>query len=145
MGPNSFGVIRPKTNLHATFGEKKALPGKIAFISQSAALCGLVLDWSQETQVGLSAVVSTGSSIDVDASDLINYFGEDPQTRAILLYVEDLKNVRSFMSAARGFARTKPIVLIKASRFAKDTGDSSVRIGAAVDEDALFDAVFRRV
>ncbi len=145
LGPNSFGVIRPKTNLHATFGEKKALPGKIAFISQSAALCGLVLDWSQETQVGLSAVVSTGSSIDVDVSDLINYFGEDPQTRAILVYVEDLKNVRSFMSAARGFARTKPIVLIKASRFAERKEDSLVKTGATVDEDALFDAVFRRV
>ncbi len=145
LGPNSFGVIRPKANLHATFVEKKALPGKIAFISQSAALCGLVLDWSQETQVGLSAVVSTGSSIDVNVSDLINYFGEDPQTRAIMLYVEDLDNVRSFMSAARGFARTKPIILIKASRFARNKGDSRAKVTAAVDEDALFDAVFRRV
>src|SRR4030042_3828350 len=61
IGPNSFGIVRPKVNLYATFAEKKAIPGKIAFISQSAALCEAVLDWSSQTQIGLSAVVSTGS------------------------------------------------------------------------------------
>ncbi len=145
IGPNSFGVIRPKANLYATFGEKKAIPGKIAFISQSAALCGSVLDWSSETQVGLSAVVSTGSSIDVDIGDLIDYFGEDPQTRTIMLYFEDLKNIRAFMSSARGFAKTKPIVLIKAGRFAKTRDFSGIGVSNFVDEDAIFDAAFRRV
>jgi acetyltransferase len=140
MGPNSFGVIRPKINLYATFGEKKAIPGKIAFISQSAALCGSVLDWSFETQVGLSAVVSTGNSLDVDISDLIDYFGEDPQTRTILLYIEDLKHIRRFMSAARGFARTKPIILVKAGRFRRPSSFSVYSY-----EDRMFDAVFRRI
>lgn len=144
IGPNSFGIVRPKVNLYAAFGEKKAVPGKIAFISQSAALCGSVLDWSSETQVGLSAVVSTGSSIDVDISDLVDYFGADPQTRAIMLYFEDLKSIRSFMSAARGLARVKPIVLMKAGSRTK-TGDvSSNEADIIVDEDAMFDALFRR-
>ena len=116
IGPNSLGVIRPKNGLYATFGDKKALPGKIAFISQSAALCGTVLDWSQETKVGLSAVVSIGHMIDVDLSDLIDYFGTDPQTRAIMLYIESIKNIRNFISSARGFARTKPIIIVKAGR-----------------------------
>jgi len=145
MGPNSFGVMRPKANLYATFGDKKAIPGKIAFISQSAALCGLVLDWSHETHVGLSAVVSTGTSMDVNISDLVDYFGEDPQTRAIMLYFEDLKNIRSFMSAARGFARTKPIVLVKASRFTRERDSSEVNTNDLIDEDEIFDAAFRRV
>jgi acetyltransferase len=144
IGPNSFGIVRPKVNLYATFREKKAMPGKIAFISQSATLCESVLNWSSETQVGLSAVVSTGLSIDVDISDLVDYFGADPQTRTIMLYFEDLKNIRSFMSAARGLTRTKPIVLIK-TRGGTKTGDvSSIDANNLVDEDAMFDAAFRR-
>ncbi len=96
IGPNSFGIIRPNSNLYATFAEKKAVPGKIAFISQSGAFCGSALDWSLETQVGLSAVVSMGQTIDVDLGDLIEYFGNDPQTRIIMVYVESIKNARTF-------------------------------------------------
>ena len=144
IGPNSFGIIRPKNNLYATVGDKKAISGKIAFISQSGALCGSVLDWSSETKVGLSAVVSIGSMIDVNLAELIEYFGEDPQTRAIMLYVEEIKNIRSFMSAARGFARTKPIVIVKAGRFNK--GRSSNLFGInQLSEDDLYDAAFRRI
>jgi len=144
LGPNSLGVIRPKNNLYATFGDKRAVPGKIAFISQSAALCGTVLDWSQETKVGLSAVVSVGFMLDVDLSELIEYFGADSQTRAIMLYVESIKNVRSFMSAARGFARSKPIVIVKAGRFSKK-GSLPLVGGVQLTEDALYDAAFRRI
>ncbi len=145
IGPNSLGVIRPKNNLYATFAEKKAIPGKIAFISQSAALCGSVLDWSCETQVGLSAVVSTGSTFDVDLSDLIDYFGSDPQTRCIMLFVESIKNIRSFMSAARGFARTKPIVLVKSGRIAKNYEPNITRGLQIASDDIVYDAAFRRV
>jgi acetyltransferase len=145
IGPNSLGIIRPKINLYATFAEKKAIPGKIAFISQSAAFTGSVLDWSFETQVGLSGVVSTGSTFDVDLSDLIDYFGADPQTRSIMLYVESIKNIRSFMSAARGFARTKPIVLVKAGRFTEKRDLRLPHANQLASEDALYDAAFRRV
>ncbi|MGA3058899.1 MAG: GNAT family N-acetyltransferase [Candidatus Bathyarchaeia archaeon] len=144
IGPNSLGVIRPKTKLYATFGDKKAIPGKIAFISQSAALCGSVLDWSSETKVGLSAVVSIGSMIDVNIGELIEYFGADPQTRAIMLYVETIKDLRNFISAARGFARTKPIVIVKAGRFSKSRDFSFLGINQ-LSEDDLYDAAFRRV
>jgi acetyltransferase len=144
IGPNSLGVMRPKNNLYATFGDKKAVPGKIAFISQSAALCGTVLDWSQETKVGLSAVVSLGSMVDVNLSDLIEHFGADSQTRAIMLYVESIKDVRSFISAARGFARTKPIVIVKAGRFNKDR-DIVLSNVTRMTEDDVYDAAFRRI
>jgi len=144
IGPSSLGVIRPKNNLYATFGDKKAIPGKIAFISQSAALCGSVLDWSSETKVGLSAVVSIGSMIDVDLGELVEHFGTDPQTRAMMVYVEDIKNFRSFISAARGFARTKPIVIVRGGRFDENHDFSSRKINQ-LSEDDIYDAVFRRV
>ncbi len=144
IGPNSFGVIRPKINLYATFADKQANPGKIAFVSQSAALCASALDWAEEAQVGFSAVVSTGSMLDVDLGDFIDYFGTDPQTRSIVLYVESIKNARKFMSAARGFARTKPIVLVKAGRFQESNGATLSHSGSLGGEDAVYDAAFRR-
>ena len=144
IGPNSFGIIRPKANLYATFADEKASPGKIAFISQSAALCASALDWASEAQVGFSAVVSTGSMLDVDFGDLIDYFGSDPQTKSIVLYVESIKNARKFMSAARGFARTKPIVVVKAGRFQETVIQTLSHSGFLGGEDAVYDSAFRR-
>ncbi|MCW4018521.1 MAG: bifunctional acetate--CoA ligase family protein/GNAT family N-acetyltransferase [Candidatus Bathyarchaeota archaeon] len=145
IGPNSYGVIRPSINLYATFGAQQVPKGKIAFISQSAALCSSALDWAAETQVGLSAVVSTGSMLDVDLGDLIDFFGADPQTRSIVLYVESLKNPRKFMSAARGFARTKPIIVVKAGRFGETTAPMLSHSGRLGGQDSVHDAAFRRV
>jgi len=144
IGPNSFGVMRPRKNLYATFADKQANPGKIAFISQSAALCASALDWAEEAQVGFSAVVSTGSMLDVDLGDFIDYFGTDPQTRSIVLYVESIKKGRKFMSAARGFARAKPIMLVKAGCFQESIGATLSHSGSLGGEDAVYDAAFRR-
>jgi acetyltransferase len=144
IGPNSFGIIRPKANLYATFADEKACSGKIAFISQSAALCASALDWASEAQVGFSAVVSTGSMLDVDFGDLIDYFGSDSQTKSIVLYVESIKNARKFMSAARGFARTKPIVVVKAGRFQASVIPTLSHSGSLGGEDAVNDSAFRR-
>lgn len=144
IGPNSLGVIRPKINLYATFANRQARPGKIAFISQSAALCASALDWAAEAQIGFSAVVSTGSMLDVDLGDLIDYFGIDAQTRSIVLYVESIKKGRKFMSAARGLARAKPIVLVKAGRFKESIGATLSHSGSLGGEDAVYDAAFRR-
>jgi len=142
IGPNSFGVMRPNTNLYATFAEKKAFPGKIAFISQSGSFCGSALDWSLETQVGLSAVVSMGQTIDVDLGDLIEYFGNDPQTRIIMVYAESIKNARNFMSAARGYAKTKPIIVVKPNR--TDENPNFVVSDTGQLKEAIHDAAFRR-
>ena len=144
IGPNSFGIIRPKANLYATFADEKAVSGKIAFISQSAALCASALDWASEAQVGFSAVVSTGSMLDVDLGDLIDYFGADAQTKSIVLYVESIKNARKFMSAARGFARSKPIVVVKAGRFQECVIPTLSHSGSLGGEDAVYDSAFRR-
>jgi acetyltransferase len=142
IGPHSFGIIRPNSNLYATFAEKKAVPGKIAFISQSGAFCGSALDWSLETQVGLSAVVSMGQTIDIDLGDLIEYFGNDPQTRIIMVYAESIKNARAFISAARGYAKTKPIIIVKPSRTDENRTSSASDTGLL--KEAIYDAAFRR-
>jgi acetyltransferase len=145
IGPNSLGVMRPRIKLNATFANKTAKPGKIAFISQSAALCASVLDWASEAHVGFSTVVSVGSMVDVDFGDLIDYFGTDIQTTSIVLYVESIEDARKFMSAARGFARAKPIVVVKAGRFRESAKAALCHTGALCGEDAVHDAAFRRV
>lgn len=144
IGPNSLGVMRPSIRLNATFANKTANAGKIAFISQSAALCTSVLDWASEAHVGFSTVVSVGSMLDVDFGDLIDYFGTDAQTKSIVLYIESIKNARKFMSAARGFARAKPIVVVKAGRFRESAEAALCHTGALCGEDAVYDAAFRR-
>ncbi|MGD8565722.1 MAG: bifunctional acetate--CoA ligase family protein/GNAT family N-acetyltransferase [Candidatus Bathyarchaeota archaeon] len=144
IGPNSLGVIRPKIRLNATFANRTAKTGRIAFISQSAALCASVLDWASEANVGFSAVVSVGSTIDVDLGDLIDYFGTDIETSSIVLYLESIRNARKFMSAARGFARAKPIVVVKAGRFKESAEAALCHTGALVGEDGVYDAAFRR-
>src|SRR5579872_6735116 len=116
IGPNCLGVMNPIAGINATFAHDIALPGSVAFLSQSGALETAILDWSLQEQVGFSAIVSTGSMLDVGWGDLIDYFGEDHHTRSILLYMESVGDARSFLSAAREVALTKPIIVIKAGR-----------------------------
>ncbi|MFW6117320.1 MAG: GNAT family N-acetyltransferase, partial [Thermoproteota archaeon] len=145
IGPNSLGVMRPSINLNATFAKRPSAPGKIAFLSQSAALCASVLDWASEAHVGFSALVSVGSMVDVDFGDLIDYFGTDTQTTSIVLYLESVKNAQKFMSAARGFSRAKPIVVVKAGRFSESAQAALCHTGALCGQDSVYDAAFKRV
>ena len=100
IGPNCVGVMLPHIDLNATFAKPLALPGTIGFISQSGALCTAILDWSRSTQLGFSAFISIGSMAEVNWGDLIDYLGDDPHTRSILLYMESVGDARSFLSAA---------------------------------------------
>jgi len=144
IGPNCLGVIRPDNNLNATFLYKMPKPGKIAFISQSGALGSAILDWAIHENIGFSNFVSVGSMIDVDFGDLIDYFGTDPKTRSILLYVEGLSDARKFMSAARHFARTKPIIVVKAGKFSESAKAAASHTGSLTGEDMIYDAAFKR-
>lgn len=144
IGPNSFGVIRPRINLYATFADTPVSSGQIAFLSQSAALCASALNWAAEANVGFSAMVSLGSALDVDFGDLIDYFNADAQTRCILLYVESVKDGRKFMSAARLAVRNKPIMLVKAGRFKECIEAAFSHSGSLGGEDAVYDAAFKR-
>ncbi|MDO9536718.1 MAG: bifunctional acetate--CoA ligase family protein/GNAT family N-acetyltransferase [Thermoplasmata archaeon] len=144
IGPNCLGIIRPGKNLNATFAVKMPKPGKIAFISQSGALGTATLDWAIHENIGFSAFVSIGSMIDVDFGELIDYFGSDPETRSILLYIEGITDARKFISAARHFARTKPIIVVKAGRYAESAKAAASHTGSMTGEDAIYDAAFKR-
>ena len=144
IGPNCIGVIRPWNNLNATFVDKMPKPGHVAFLSQSGALGAAILDWAIHENVGFSSFVSVGSMVDVDFGDLIDYFGTDPKTKSILMYVEGITEARKFMSAARHFARTKPIVVVKSGRFSESAKAAASHTGSLSGEDDVYDAAFKR-
>ena len=144
IGPNCLGIMNPLAALNATFAHDMALPGNVAFLSQSGALETAILDWSLLEKVGFSAMVSTGSMLDVGWGDLIDYFGSDPDTHSILLYVESVGDARSFLSAAREVALRKPIIVIKAGRSEAASKAASSHTGALTGSDEVFDAALRR-
>ena len=144
IGPNCIGIIKPKTKLNATFLDKMPKAGNIAFLSQSGALGSAILDWAIHENIGFSNFVSVGSMIDVDFGDLIDYFGSDPKTKSILMYVEGVTNARKFMSAARHFARTKPIIVVKSGKFAESTKAAASHTGSLSGEDDIYEAAFKR-
>jgi acetyltransferase len=116
LGPNCVGVMNPQLGLNATFLHTMARPGNVAFLSQSGALQAAILDWSLREQVGFSGFVSTGSMLDIGWGALIDYFGDDPGTQSILIYMESIGDARGFLSAAREVTLTKPIIVLKAGR-----------------------------
>src|SRR5262245_24804274 len=144
IGPNCLGVMNPLIGLNATFAADIARSGKVAFISQSGALLTAILDWSLRELVGFSAFVSTGSMLDVGWGDLIDYFGADPHTGSILLYMESVGDARSFLSAAREVALTKPIIVIKAGRSEAASKAAASHTGSLTGSDEVLDAAFRR-
>ena len=145
IGPNCLGVIRPTVGLNATFLNNNPEPGNIAFISQSGALGTAILDWAINAHVGFSLFASLGSMLDVDFGDMIDYLGNDPYTRSILIYMEGVGNARKFMSAARGFARNKPIIILKPGRFNESAKAALSHTGSMAGDDQVYDAAFKRV
>jgi len=144
IGPNCLGVMNPMSGLNATFAKGMARPGNVAFISQSGALLTAVLDWSFGERVGFSACVSLGSMLDVGWGDLIDYFGNDPMTKSILVYMESIGDARAFLSAAREVSLNKPIIVIKAGRTEAAAKAAASHTGSLTGSDEVLDAAFRR-
>jgi acyl-CoA synthetase (NDP forming)/GNAT superfamily N-acetyltransferase len=132
LGPDSLGAIVPRIGLDASVAHRTPLEGDIAFVSQSNAMIGAMIDWATPRGIGFSHIVGLGGQMDVDFGDMLDYLAADAGTRAILAYVEHLTHGRKFMSAARAAARGKPVLVLKAGR---------ARIGG---DDRVYDAVFRR-
>ena len=145
IGPNCLGLMRPYGGLNATFASDMARPGGVAFLSQSGALGTAVLDWSLREHVGFSAFVSIGSMLDINWGDLIDYLGDDPYTKSIVIYMESIGDARSFLSAAREVALAKPIVVIKAGRTEQAAKAAASHTGSLAGSDEVLDAAFRRV
>ena len=144
IGPNCLGVMSPVTGLNATFANAMARPGNVGFISQSGALCTAVLDWSFHENVGFSHFVSIGSMLDVNWGDLIYYLGNDTRTQSIVIYMESIGDARSFMSAAREVALTKPIIVIKPGRTEAAAKAAASHTGSLTGSDEVLESAFRR-
>ncbi len=144
IGPNCLGIIVPGINLNVSFAAATPAKGHVGFISQSGALCTSVLDWALDQGVGFSYFVSVGNMLDVSMGDLIDYMGSQTETQSIILYIESISEAREFMSAARAFSRTKPIVAYKAGRFAESAAAAASHTGAMAGVDAVYEAAFQR-
>ncbi|KAF1700437.1 bifunctional acetate--CoA ligase family protein/GNAT family N-acetyltransferase [Pseudoxanthomonas suwonensis] len=144
VGPNCLGVMAPHAGLNASFAARSPLPGDLALVSQSGAIAAGLVEWGAARSIGFSAVVSLGDALDVDFGDLLDWFAQDPKTRAILLYIESIRDARKFMSAARAAARSKPVVVVKSGRHAQGAKAAATHTGALAGSDAVYDAAFRR-
>jgi acetyltransferase len=144
VGPNCLGVMVPGAKLNASFAARMPNPGDLALISQSGAIAAGLVEWAATRAIGFSAIVSLGDGIDIDFGDLLDYFSLDRSTRAILLYVESIKDARKFMSAARVAARAKPVVVVKSGRHLQGAKAAMTHTGALAGSDAVYGAAFRR-
>lgn len=144
IGPNCLGIMVPSIGLNASFAATMAAPGRVAFVSQSGALCTSVLDWAHIAGIGFSHFLSIGNMLDVGFDDLLDYLAADPLTDAVVLYIESISRAREFMSAARAFSRGKPIVAYKAGRFTDSAQAAASHTGAMAGVDAVYEAAFRR-
>ncbi len=144
LGPNGIGLLSPNIGLNASFAARPAQKGKIAFVSQSKALCNAVLDWADTHNIGFSHFVSVGAAADVDFGDVLDYLGSDPHTSAIMLYIETITDARKFISAARAASRNKPVIAIKSGRSRQGARAAQSHTGKLAGVDSVYEAVLRR-
>ncbi len=144
LGPDSLGFIKPSINLNASLFPQLPPKGNIALIAQSATLSTALLDWAVSKNIGFSHFISVGTKIDIKLADLIDFLGVDPETRAIILYIESIKNGRRFMTAVRSFASSKPIMVIKSGKFDVSAHVALTHSGYMAGEDKVYDAAFER-
>ncbi|MCP8897815.1 bifunctional acetate--CoA ligase family protein/GNAT family N-acetyltransferase [Gilvimarinus xylanilyticus] len=144
LGPNSLGLMVPGIGLNASYAHTSAQQGKLAFVSQSSAVCTTILDWAEKRSIGFSHFIALGDGADVDYDELLDYLGRDPKTNAILLYVESIRSGRLFMSAARATAAHKPILVIKTGHTLESLQAAAGIAGDQVGADGVYDAAFRR-
>jgi len=144
LGPNCVGLLVPGIGLNASFAHASALPGNIAFVSQSGALTTALLDWAKSHNIGFSHFISLGDGADVDFGDALDFLASDAHTRSILLYIESITDARKFMSAARAAARNKPVIVVKAGRVPEGAKAAASHTGALAGADDVYDAAIRR-
>jgi acetyltransferase len=146
IGPNCLGIIRPSIGLNASILKAPPREGNIAFISQSGALGGAIFDWATLAHAGFSIFASLGSMVDVDFGDLVDFLSSDSHTRSIVFYMEEgTGDIKRFVSAVKGFARYKPIVVVKPGRFTDKPAPALSHAGSLVTNDQVYDAAFKRV
>ena len=144
LGPNCLGLMRPSVGLNATFSLNQARPGRLALVSQSGAMVTAVLDWAHSRDVGFSAIASTGDAADLDFGEILDYLALDPRTDGILLYIEGIRDARSFLTGLRAAARLKPVIVLKSARHDTGAKAAATHTGAMIGGDDVFDAALAR-
>lgn len=144
MGPNCVGLVRPWIGMNATFLNTATPKGRLAVISQSGALCSAISDWAEPHRLGFSSIVSLGNSANIDFGDVLHFLSTDRNTDAILLYVEGIRDARSFMSSLRAAAAVKPVIVLKAGRHNLGSKAAHTHTGALIGSDEVFDAALER-
>ena len=142
LGPNCLGFISSAARLNASFAAISPLPGDIAFFSQSGALCTAILDWAVKEKIGFSKFISIGNKADISETDLLKALGEDPETKVILGYIEDVKDGKEFMRVAREVTAKKPVIICKAGGSKAGAKAASSHTGSLAGSEAAFDAAF---
>ncbi|MFD1703112.1 GNAT family N-acetyltransferase [Methylopila henanensis] len=143
IGPGCLGVLSPHVGLNASFAPQ-AKAGDLALLSQSGGVASSVIEWANVRGIGFSGVVCFGDMADVDVDDLLDHFATDRRTRAIVLYLQQIRDAPRFLSAARAAARAKPVMVIKGGRHAAAAKAAATHSGALATSDAAYDAAFRR-
>lgn len=142
IGPNCLGIIDTNSQLNATFAASYPKKGRIAFFSQSGALCTAILDWAQQEEIGFSKFVSLGNKADIDETDLIKSLGEDANTDVILGYIEDVKKGSKFMEVASAVSQKKPLIMIKSGTTSAGARAASSHTGALAGSEEAFRTAF---
>jgi len=145
LGPNCLGYIRTDKKINASFAIRNALPGKLALISQSGALCSGILDWALKQKVGFKYFISIGAMLDINFSDLIEFIQQDKDVESIAIYMESVKNAKKFLKTAAAFSKTKPIIVAKSGRFEESARAAISHTGSMAGNDEVFEAAFERV
>lgn len=140
LGPNSLGLLAPWQGLNASFSPVPIKKGRLAFISQSAAVANTILDWAQQREVGFSYFIALGDSLDIDVDDLLDFLARDGKTSAIMLYIEHISDARRFLSASRSASRNKPILVVKSGRSQR----AQQLLNGQQGLDAAYDAAIQR-
>lgn len=144
LGPNIYGYYSTWQDLCATFCTPYDVKGGVALTSQSGGIGMAILGFARSTKTGVSAIVGLGNKSDIDEDDLLTWFGEDPNTRCIAMHLEDLKDGRAFVEAARATVPKKPIVVLKAGRTTAGAKAAGSHTGALAGDDAVYDDILRQ-
>ncbi len=144
IGPNGFGIVNANLGSKATYHSADIVPGKIALVSQSGAICSAVVDWAQNHGVGFSHVICLEQCYGLDLGDVLIYLLTDMHTDSILIYLEGVHDARHFVSGLRAAARGKPVIVLKAGRHIGHADQLMLHTGALVGDDEVFDAALDR-
>jgi len=145
MGPDAACLIRTTSQLNATFSSNHIYSGKLALVSQSASISNAVIDWAEEHKIGFSSIVSYGTQLDINLSDIIDYLANDDRTNSILLQLDEVHDSRKFMSALKAAASHKPVVIMKSAHDAGSYSDAIAKTSDIRSMDDVFYAAVTRV